>query len=154
MNMLFKKKIVLVALIALSSNHGLCGNTEIFFQSKQTQDCIIYSCEDVEQKPEFIMYRDRYRDMTSCEGLRRFIRWNLRYPVEAVKERVEGTVRVEFIINTDGTVADAKVVYSAHHLLNTEALRVINRSPKWAPGRHQGQPVRVKCTVWVGFRLI
>ena len=74
MNMLLKIKIALVALFALSSKYGLCGNIDILFPSEQT-DTVLYV--DVEQKTEFKMFRN----MTTGEGFSKFIGQNLRYPV-------------------------------------------------------------------------
>ena len=65
----------------------------------------------------------------------------------------QGRVIVQFVVNRDGSIVDAKVVRSVDPYLDKEALRVINTMPKWKPGMQRGKPVRVKFTVPVMFRL-
>ena len=60
---------------------------------------------------------------------------------------------VEFIINKDGKVSDAKVVKSVSPELDEEALRVVMASPKWKPGKVKGEKVRVSMSIPVEFRL-
>lgn len=61
------------------------------------------------------------------------------------------TVRVKFIVNTDGLVTDAIVVQSAGTAFDKEVLRVINRMPKWKPGKQKGKPVAVYFTQPITF---
>ena len=75
------------------------------------------------------------------------------YPAEAQKNSIQGRVFVEFIIDKDGSVIDAIVIRSIHELLDAEALRIVNLSPKWAPGYIQGHPVKVKYVFPFNFRL-
>jgi len=56
--------------------------------------------------------------------------------------KIWGTVRVQFIVNTDGKVSDAKVIYSSEPLLNETALKVIRSSPRWQPGIQFNRLVR------------
>ncbi|MGL4493640.1 MAG: energy transducer TonB, partial [Tannerellaceae bacterium] len=66
---------------------------------------------------------------------------------------IQGRVVVQFVINKDGQVADATVVRGVDPSLDKEALRVINAMPNWKPGSQRGNPVNVKYTVPVQFRL-
>ena len=68
-------------------------------------------------------------------------------------EVVEGRVIVQFVVDKDGSVMDAKVVRSIDPLLDKEALRVINLMPKWKPGKNQGEAVRIRYTIPVTFKL-
>ena len=76
----------------------------------------------------------------------------IRYPAEAAKKGVEGRVVVRFVIGSDGTVGDAKVVHGVDPLLDQEALRVINAMPKWIPGKQGGKAVAVRYMVPITFR--
>ena len=71
----------------------------------------------------------------------------------AQENGTQGRVIVQFVVNKDGSIVDAKVVRSVDPYLDKEALRVINTMPKWKPGMQRGKPVRVKFTVPVMFRL-
>ena len=83
----------------------------------------------------------------------KFLAKNIKYPEEAVKNKVEGRVIIQMVVKKDGSIANAKVVRSIDPLLDKEALRVINLMPKWKPGKNQGEAVRVRYTMPVMFKL-
>jgi len=78
---------------------------------------------------------------------------NVKYPTEAVKNKIQGRVVVQFIVEKDGSVSGVTVVRSVDPLLDREAARVVGSMPKWTPGKQKGQPVRVKYTVPVVFKM-
>ena len=82
-----------------------------------------------------------------------FLSKNIQYPKDAEKAKLEGRVIVTFVVKKDGSITDAKVVKSVAPSLDAEALRVINAMPNWTPGKQGGQPVNVKYTVPLTFRL-
>ncbi len=84
---------------------------------------------------------------------RNFIAENMKYPEEAVKNKLSGKVYLSFTINKEGNLVDAEVVRSAHPVLDAEALRVTNLSPKWEPGEEKGEKVSVTFTFPVVFSL-
>jgi len=85
--------------------------------------------------------------------LMKFLSETVKYPVAAEKAGKQGRVIATFVVEKDGTVSGAKVVKSVSPELDAEALRVVSAMPKWTPGRQNGQPVRVKYTIPVTFRL-
>ncbi len=98
----------------------------------------------VEQMPEF---------PGGPSALFEYLSKNVRYPVEAQKNGVQGRVIATFVVEKDGSIADARVVKSVDPLLDAEALRVIYAMPNWTPGRQSGKVVRVKYTVPITFAL-
>ena len=82
-----------------------------------------------------------------------YIKENLKYPEEAKKEEISGTVYVRFVIDKMGKVSDVEIVRSVHPELDAEALRVIESSPDWKPGRNEGQAVEVNFTIPISFNL-
>jgi TonB family protein len=82
-----------------------------------------------------------------------FIGNNVVYPQEAKEAGIEGKVFVEFYIERDGTVCDAKVLRGIGYGCDEEALRVIGLMPKWSPGKQRGKAVRVRYTLPVNFKL-
>ncbi len=76
---------------------------------------------------------------------------NIHYPPQALQRRISGRVYVNFILSAQGKVQDAHVVSGPGNGLNDEALRLIWLMPAWEPGRSNGQPVRVACTVPIAF---
>ncbi|MCD8291806.1 MAG: energy transducer TonB [Prevotella sp.] len=89
-------------------------------------------------------------------GMKEFMKWltkNLKYPITAQQQFIEGKVMVSFIVNKDGTVVAPKVVKSASPLLDNEALRVIRNMPKWKAGIDNGEPCRTYMCIPVVFKL-
>ena len=86
-------------------------------------------------------------------ALMEFLSKNVKYPQEAYKNGIQGRVIVTFVINKDGSISDAKVVKSVDPQLDEEALRVVHSMPNWIPGRQNGEPVNVKYTVPITFKL-
>lgn len=98
----------------------------------------------VEQMPEF---------SGGTMGLLEYLRTTIRYPQEAKVKNIQGRVMVEFFVEKDGSITEAKVVKSVDKLLDDEALRVLSQMPKWTPGTQDGEAVRVKYTIPVNFSL-
>ena len=86
-------------------------------------------------------------------ALMEFLSKNVKYPQEAYKNGIQGRVIVTFVVNKDGSISDAKVVKSVDPQLDEEALRVVHSMPNWIPGRQNGEPVNVKYTVPITFKL-
>jgi TonB family protein len=82
-----------------------------------------------------------------------FLAKNIRYPVEAQKNGIQGRVICQFIVETDGSISSVQVVRSVDPLLDAEACRVLYSMPKWIPGKQRGQIVRVKYTLPISFAL-
>lgn len=86
-----------------------------------------------------------------------FAKWvneNLAYPDEAKKNKIQGRVSLQFTVNTDGTLTDARVLKGAAPVLDAEALRAVNSCPPdWTPGMQNGKPVPVKVMFPVIFQL-
>ena len=112
------------------------------------------------------------------QELIKFLSNNIKYPVEAEHYGVEGRVMINFVVETDGTVSDMKVVntelknrlsdkkfskYSdidkyamreqGEGQLKEEALRVVGKMPNWEPAKRRGHPARVRYTLPISFKL-
>lgn len=86
-------------------------------------------------------------------AMMKFLMENMRYPETAHKAGVQGNVIVNYVVETDGTISNIKVVKKVSDELDAEAIRVVGTMPKWKPGMQNGKPVRVKYTVPITFRL-
>ena len=83
----------------------------------------------------------------------RFLQENIKYPVVAQENGIQGRVTCQFVVNIDGSIVDIEVVRGVDPSLDREAMRVIGTMPKWTPGEQRGKPVRVRFTLPVQFRL-
>jgi len=86
-------------------------------------------------------------------ALFKFLNDNIKYPVIAQENGIQGRVICQFVVNRDGSIVDVEVVRSVDPSLDKEAVRVIKAMPRWAPGKQRGKAVRVKYTLPVNFRL-
>lgn len=78
---------------------------------------------------------------------------NLRYPEELKENKLEGKVYVEFVIEKDGSVENVQVLKGIGGGADQEAVKVIKNSPRWSPGKHGGEPVRVRMVIPISFKL-
>lgn len=86
-------------------------------------------------------------------ALMQYLANNIKYPVVAQENGVQGRVVVSFVVERDGSITDVQVVRSVDPSLDREAQRVVKSMPRWIPGKQNGQAVRVKYNVPVSFRL-
>ncbi len=75
------------------------------------------------------------------------------YPADAKNEKVEGSVKLEVVINTKGEVVEVKTVESADPRLSTAATDAVKQW-KFTPAKDkQGKPVQCKSSITVNFKL-
>jgi len=86
-------------------------------------------------------------------ALFKYLSDNVKYPVIAQENGIQGRVICQFVVNKDGSIVDVQVVRSIDPSLDKEAVRVIQSMPKWTPGKQRGKAVRVKYTLPVNFKL-
>ena len=86
-------------------------------------------------------------------ALMQYLSSNIKYPVVAQENGVQGRVVVSFVVERDGSITDVQVARSVDPSLDREAQRVGRNMPRWIPGKQNGQAVRVKYNVPVAFRL-
>jgi protein TonB len=87
-------------------------------------------------------------------AFQKFLKAKIKYPEEALRRNLSGKVHVSFVVDEEGRILDPKVVRGLGGGLDEEALRLVRIMPWWTPGRINGQPVRVVCTLPVGFRTL
>ena len=100
--------------------------------------------DTVEQMPEY---------PGGMQAMIEFLQTNMKYPEDAAKQKVEGRVMVQFIVETDGSISDVHVAKQVFPSLDAEAIRVVQAMPKWTPGKEKGNVVRVKYNLPIVFRM-
>ena len=86
-------------------------------------------------------------------ALMQYIASAIQYPTTAINANVQGRLVVQFIVEKDGSIGEAKVARSCHPELDKEALRVVKNLPKFIPGKHDGQDVRCMFALPINFKL-
>ena len=110
--------------------------------------------EEEEEEVVFVVVESMPEFPGGAQAMMRYIAENIKYPVIAQENGIQGRVICQFVVEKDGKVSDIQVVRSSGEAsLDKEAQRVIGSMPKWKPGKQRGKPVRVKYTLPVNFRL-
>lgn len=115
---------------------------------------------DVGEIPEEVVDNvpfDIVEDMPAFPGgisaFYKYVGDNMSYPSMARRMAVDGKVYVQFIIDRDGSITDVKAVKGIGAGCDEEAVRVLENSPKWAPGKQRGRAVRVRMILPITFKL-
>lgn len=93
------------------------------------------------------------KKMPKLDGMAEFIKDHLRYPQVAKENGTEGTVYVTFVVETDGSITDIKLLKGIGDGCEQEAMRVVGLMPTWEPGSDDDGPARVQCNLPIRFRL-
>ncbi len=90
-------------------------------------------------------------------GMAAFVQWvgkNYTYPEAALQQGIKGSVVVSFVVERDGSLTDINVVRDLSFGTGEEAVRVLKKAKKWAPGVQNGRPVRVSYTLPITLSTI
>jgi TonB family protein len=87
------------------------------------------------------------------DAMSKFLVEHIKYPEVAMKNNVQGKVFVTFVVRTDGSLTDAKVLRGIGGGCDEEALRVVKLMPKWNPGEQTGKLVDVQFNLPIKFAL-
>jgi TonB family protein len=127
----------------IAQDAGKAGDTKsVTKKGDQPQEEVVFTV--VEKMPEYLGGDD---------ARVKFMVENIKYPDEARKNGVQGTVYVTFIVEKDGKVSNIKIIKGIGGGCDEEAVRVISLMPAWKPGFQKGQPVRVQFNMPVKFAL-
>lgn len=92
-------------------------------------------------------------DSLSSNNFSWWINTKVVYPKEARDKGITGTIWASFCVDTDGSVTDVHILRPSDPILGKEVSDVISSSPKWIPGEHNGQKVKVGFVTHVTFTL-
>lgn len=87
------------------------------------------------------------------QALWQFIYRNLEYPEEAVRDSIEGAVRVRFMVKEDGAVGAISITQPLHTACDAAVVAVIKKLPRFAPAKKKGKPIAMAFVVPIRFRL-
>ncbi|MCB8964321.1 MAG: energy transducer TonB [Bacteroidales bacterium] len=105
----------------------------------------LYAFELIDEMPRFTG--------GGLSGFQQHIASHLRYPAEAVAKGVSGVVYVQFLVNKLGEVCRVRVYKGVDPALDRAAVDVVKSSPRWIPGKRNGNPISVRFTMPIVFRL-
>lgn len=149
---------VVVEVLNVVENTEEVEAVEIVSEDDETEEIVIdvpvaAPIEEEEEEVVFQVVEKMPQFPGGQQALFEYLTKNIRYPVIAQENGLQGRVICQFVVNSDGSIVDIVVVRSVDPSLDKEAVRVIQSMPKWQPGEQRGKAVRVKYTLPVNFRL-
>ena len=116
---------------------------------------------EVEEVVENIVEEEIFvtaEEMPTFQGgdLSKFRNWvqsNVKYPQIALENGIQGNVVIKFVVEKDGKLSNIQVLQSPDKTLADAAVQVLQKSPKWKPGKQRNKPVRVTYTLPVSFKI-
>ena len=116
---------------------------------------------EVEEVVENIVEEEIFvtaEEMPTFQGgdLSKFRNWvqsNVKYPQIALENGIQGNVVIKFVVEKDGKLSNIQVLQTPDKTLADAAVQVLQKSPKWKPGKQRNKPVRVTYTLPVSFRI-
>ncbi len=109
--------------------------------------------EDEESQPIHVVVEKMPEFPGGADAMNRWLAKNIKYPLLAQENNIQGRVICQFVVNTDGKIVNVEVVRGVEASLDAEAVRVIKSMPAWKPGKQGGKNVRVKYTLPIRFKL-
>lgn len=132
------KKLILMSMMTVLCLLTANAQKTVVSQSNQS----VYDV--AEQMPEF---------PGGMQAMIEFLQTNIKYPKDAINQKVGGRVMVMFVVETDGSLSNVRVARKVFPSLDAEAVRVVKAMPKWKPGKDKGRLVRVNYTLPVAFSI-
>ena len=112
-----------------------------------------YGDEDTGEDEVFTVVEEVPTFPGGMSALKRWLSKNLKYPMIAQENGIQGTVMVQFVVWKDGTIKDVQLVRGVDASLDKEATRLVKAMPKWKPGKQRGRAVSARFTLPVTFKL-
>lgn len=149
MNKIKTKQLILFTFIILMSS--ACNTSKLIskdqIEEKNYQEVIGVINENEPKPDKYAMYPN------GLKGIYEHIAKKTNYPNNSFKNNIQGKVMVEFIVEKDGQIKEAKIIEKISNDLDKEALRVILALERFYPGFENGKPVRVSYRQPITFKL-
>ena len=82
-----------------------------------------------------------------------YVAQHLKYPAQAIRDRVQGVVQLRFVVLENGRIGDVQIIKSLEPHCDAEAKRVVKSLPRFIPGKQGGKAVRVWYTLPIRFMI-
>ncbi len=124
-------------------------------EETKIQEVAVVEAPVVEEHSEeiFSIVEENAEPRGGMAAFYQYVGSQIKYPAQARRMRVEGKVFVEFVIGKDGKITDVVAVKGIGAGCDEEAVRIIQNSPPWKPGKQRGKPVRQRMVLPIIFKL-
>lgn len=125
-----------------------------FDESTEIVQQVVVKEEEIVEEEIFVTAETMPSFMGGDLGVfRNWVQKQLNYPPIAQENGIHGKVIIQFVVEKDGRLTNVQVLSTPDRSLSEEAVRVLQLSPRWSPGKQRNQPVRIKYTLPVDFRI-
>lgn len=130
-------------------------NFDVDVQEETVIEEVVIAEAPVEEKADqiFDVVETQPNPPGGMSGWNQYLSKNLKYPTQARRMGIEGTVIVVFVINVDGSIQDVDILRGIGGGCDEEAVRVVENAPNWEPGKQRGRPVRTRMRLPIRFKL-
>ncbi|MFN7329396.1 MAG: energy transducer TonB [Bacteroidota bacterium] len=130
----------------------------IKFDVEVTEDTKVEAVQVVEEVKEevdeiFTVVEETATPKGGMAAFYKYVGEKIKYPAQARRMGVEGKVFVQFVIGKDGSISDVKVIKGIGAGCDEEAIRIVQSSPSWNPGKQRGKAVKQRYTLPIQFKL-
>lgn len=122
-------------------------------QNKEYQEIVETAPVEAEEAEIFTVVEESPEYPGGDEARMKYLRDNLKYPQLARESGIDGTVYIEFVVETNGNITKATIKRDIGGGCGDEALRVVKNMPKWKPGKQRNKPVRTQFVLPIKFIL-
>lgn len=113
-----------------------------------------YLIKNINQFDSYLTYIQKLPEYVGGEEkLYKYLGKNIVYPTIARENNISGIVIINFIVEKDGSISNARIIKEIGGGCGLEALRVVRAMPKWVPGKQDGKPIRVFFNLPIKFTL-
>ena len=120
---------------------------------QELEEIVVVSVRDKDEKVPFYLVEPETMPTFQGEDMMAFSRWLNTKLYRPKGCNHQGTMKVSFVVGTDGVVKDVKVVESVCEVLDALVVSLIEQSPKWEPATTGGHPVEQCLTIPIVFQI-
>ncbi len=128
-------------------------DVEVTDQTK-IEEIVVQAVEPEEETDQiFTIVEESAAPKGGMQGFYKYVKDKIKYPPQARRMGIEGRVFVEFVIGKDGALSEVRAIKGIGAGCDEEAVRIVQGSPPWSPGKQRGKPVKQRYTLPIIFKL-
>jgi protein TonB len=130
-------------------------NLDVEVTDETKVETIVVQAEEPKEETDeiFTVVEESAAPKGGMQAFYKFVGEKIKYPAQARRMGIEGRVFVEFVINKDGSLSDVRAIKGIGAGCDEEAVRIVQSSPPWSPGKQRGKPVKQRYTLPIIFKL-
>jgi protein TonB len=130
-------------------------NLDVEVTDETKVETIVVQAEEAKEETDeiFTVVEESAAPKGGMQAFYKFVSDKIKYPAQARRMGIEGRVFVEFVINKDGSLSDVRAIKGIGAGCDEEAVRIVQSSPAWSPGKQRGKPVKQRYTLPIIFKL-